>query len=85
MNFSGESALAHSRHDDFGPAGWKALLFVGGTLLAFWSSHIAAWAVVTYAKQGGSHGNPVQVLQVLEDRWDAGQMLQCADDAGELG
>ena len=41
--------------------------------------------LMTYAKRGGSHGNPVQVLQVLEDGWDAGQMLQCPDDAGELG
>jgi hypothetical protein len=53
------------------------------TLFALWSSDIVGG--YDYAKWGGSHGNPVQVLQVLEDRWDAGQMLQCADDAGELG
>src|SRR5438093_9050707 len=53
MNFSGESALSHSRRGDFGPSGWKALLFVGGTLLASWSSHIAAWAVVTTPSREG--------------------------------
>ena len=32
-----------------------------------------------------SHGNPVQVSEVLEDRWDAGKLLWGPDGEGESG